>query len=203
MNSFYWVFYTLFKSISKAFFSWKVVNREKLIEDGPVLIVSNHQSFLDPPMLGISYEDGIYFFARKTLFQGIFKWALPLCQAIPIDQENPDAASLKHVIRLLKSGKRVLVFPEGSRTPDGEIHDGMGGIGLILSKTKVPVQPLRISGAYEAFPIGARFPRLRPVTVTVGDPIPFTPAELNAKGKDAYQRLTDKIMDAIRSLPAE
>ena len=69
MNSFYWVFYTLFKSISKAFFSWKVVNREKLIEDGPVLIVSNHQSFLDPPMLGISYEDGIYFFARKTLFQ--------------------------------------------------------------------------------------------------------------------------------------
>ena len=162
MNSFYWVFYTLFKSISKAFFSWKVVNREKLIEDGPVLIVSNHQSFLDPPMLGISYEDGIYFFARKTLFQGIFKWALPLCQAIPIDQENPDAASLKHVIRLLKSGKRVLVFPEGSRTPDGKIHDGMGGIGLILSKTKVPVQPLRISGAYEAFPIGARFPSLRP-----------------------------------------
>ena len=203
MNSFYWVFYTLFKSISKAFFSWKVVNREKLIEDGPVLIVSNHQSFLDPPMLGISYEDGIYFFARKTLFQGIFKWALPLCQAIPIDQENPDAASLKHVIRLLKSGKHVLVFPEGSRTPDGKIHDGMGGIGLILSKTKVPVQPLRISGAYEAFPIGARFPRLRPVTVTVGDPIPFTPTELNAKGKDAYQHLTDKIMDAIRSLPAE
>ena len=203
MNSFYWVFYTLFKSISKAFFSWKVVNRAKLIEDGPVLIVSNHQSFLDPPMLGISYEDGIYFFARKTLFQGIFKWALPLCQAIPIDQENPDAASLKHVIRLLKSGKRVLVFPEGSRTPDGEIHDGMGGIGLILSKTKVPVQPLRISGAYEAFPIGARFPRLRPVTVTVGDPIPFTPAELNARGKDAYQHLTDRIMDAIRSLPAE
>ena len=91
MNSFYWVFYTLFKSISKAFFSWKVVNREKLIEDGPVLIVSNHQSFLDPPMLGISYEEGIYFFARKTLFKGIFKWALPLCQAIPIDQENPDA----------------------------------------------------------------------------------------------------------------
>ena len=66
MNSFYWVFYTLFKSISKAFFSWKVVNREKLIEDGPVLIVSNHQSFLDPPMLGISYEDGIYFFAKHA-----------------------------------------------------------------------------------------------------------------------------------------
>ena len=162
MNSFYWVFYTLFKSISKAFFSWKVVNREKLIEDGPVLIVSNHQSFLDPPMLGISYEDGIYFFARKTLFQGIFKWALPLCQAIPIDQENPDAASLKHVIRLLKSGKRVLVFPEGSRTPDGKIHDGMGGIGLILSKTKVPVSPCASAVRMKPFPSAPGFPGSAP-----------------------------------------
>ncbi|MFR4416359.1 MAG: lysophospholipid acyltransferase family protein, partial [Akkermansia sp.] len=175
------------------------VNREKLIEDGPVLIVSNHQSFLDPPMLGISYEDGIYFFARKTLFQGIFKWALPLCQAIPIDQENPDAASLKHVIRLLKSGKRVLVFPEGSRTPYGEFHDGMCGIGLSLSKTKVPVRPAH-QRSLEAFPIGARFPKLRPVTVTVGDPA--LPAELNAR-KKRYQHLTDRIMDAIRALPAE
>ena len=95
------------------------------------------------------------------------------------------------------------MFPEGSRTPDGEIHAGMGGIGLILSKTKVPVQPLRISGAFESFPIGSSFPRIHPVTVTVGDPVPFTPAELNAKGKAAYQHLTDKMMDAIRALPTE
>lgn len=183
MNSFYWVFYTLFKSISKAFFSWKVINREKLIEDGPVLIVSNHQSFLDPAMLGISYEEGIYFFARKPCSRAFSNGRSPCARPSPSTRKIRDAASLKHIIRLLKSGKRVLVFPEGSRTPDGEIHDGMGGIGLILSKTKVPVQPLRISGAFEAFPIGATFPRIRPVTVTVGDPIPFTPAELNAKGK--------------------
>lgn len=95
MNSFYWVFYTLFKSISKAFFSWKVVNREKLIEDGPVLIVSNHQSFLDPPMLGISYEDGIYFFARKTLFQGIFNGPCPSARLSPLTRKTrmPPASS--------------------------------------------------------------------------------------------------------------
>ncbi len=203
MNSFYWFFYTFIKSVSNAFFGLKIINRDKLIEKGPVLIVANHQSFLDPPMLGICYEEGIYYFARKTLFKGIFKWGLPLCQAIPIDQQNPDPASLKQIIKLLKQGKRVLVFPEGARSPDGEIHKGMGGIGLILNKTKVPVQPLRINGAYEAFPINSKFPKLHPVTVTVGDPIDYTPAELNAKGKDAYQHLVDRMMDAIRALPTE
>ncbi len=203
MNSFYWFFHTLFKSASKAFFSLKVINREKLIEKGPVLIVANHQSFLDPPMLGCIYEESIYFFARKTLFKSIFKWGLPLCQAIPIDQENPDPTSLKLIIRLLRAGNRVLVFPEGSRTPDGEIKDGMGGIGLILSKTKVPVQPLRIHGAYEALPMHASRPKLHPVSISVGDPIEFSKEELNAKGKDAYQHLTNRMMDAIRSLPTE
>lgn len=203
MNAFYWVFYTLFKSASRAFFGHRVINREKLIEEGPVLIVANHQSFLDPPMLGIAYEGPIYFFARKTLFKGIFKKALPKCQAIPIDQENPDSSSMKTVIKLLRSGERVLVFPEGSRTPDGEIHDAMPGISLILSKANVPVQPLRIHGAYDCLPIGSSLPRFRQVTVSVGDPIDFTPAELKARGKDAYQHIADKVMNAIRALPTE
>lgn len=203
MNAFYWVFYTLFKSAARAFFSHKVIHREKLIEEGAVLIVANHQSFVDPPMLGISYEDAIWFMARKTLFQSIFKWALPFCQAIPIDQDNPDPKSLKIIIRLLQNGERVLVFPEGSRSPDGEIHHAMSGIGLILAKTKVPVQPLRISGADKVLPVGSSRIKRHPITITVGDPISFTPQELNAKGKDAYQYLADKMMNSIKALPTE
>ncbi len=203
MNSFYWFFYTFFKTAARALFSHKVIHREKLIEEGPVLIVANHESFVDPPMLGICYEEGIYFFARKTLFKGIFKWGLPLCQAIPIDQDNPDPKSLKHIIGLLKAGNRVLVFPEGARTEDGIIHDGMAGVGLILSKTKVPVQPLRIHGAKEILPVGSSRIKFSPVTVTVGDPIDFTPAELNAKGKQAYSHLAQRMMAAIRALPVE
>jgi 1-acyl-sn-glycerol-3-phosphate acyltransferase len=201
MNSFYWGFYTLFKSFARAFFSHKVIHREKLIEEGPVLIVANHESFVDPPMLGICYEEGIYFLARKTLFKSLFAWGLPKCQAIPIDQENPDPQSLKQVIQLLKEGNRVLIFPEGARSDDGNIHEGMAGVGLILSKTKVPVQPLRIHGAREILPVGSSHLHFHPVSVTVGDPIDFSQEELNAKGKKAYIHLAHRMMDAIKALP--
>lgn len=203
MSLTYWFGYTLFKSAARALFGHRVLHREKLIEEGPVLIVANHQSFLDPPMLGISYEGPIYFLARKSLFAGPFRSILPRCRAIPIDQEAPDSAALKTVIRLLRAGERVLIFPEGSRSPDGNIHEAMPGIALILSKANVPVQPLRIHGAFDCLPMGSNRLRFRPVTVSVGDPISLTPDELRARGKEAQQRLAGRVMDAIRALPVD
>ncbi len=203
MSFYYWLGYTLFKSAAKALFSYRVLNREKLIEDGPVLIVANHQSFLDPPMLGVAYEEPIHFLARKTLFKGAFRSILPKCQAVPIDQDAPDGHAIKTVIRLLKNGERVLIFPEGSRSPDGEIHDAMPGIALILSKVQAPVQPLRINGAFDCLPIGSSRLHFRPITISVGDPIAFSPEEKRPRGKAALQQLANKVMDAIRALPTE
>lgn len=200
MKTSYWIGYTLFAAVARAFFSYRVKDREKLIEDGPVLMVANHQSFLDPPFLGGIHEESIYFLARKTLFKGIFNTIYKSWQAIPIDQDNPDMASLKKVIALLKQGEKVLIFPEGSRSEDGGILPAMPGVGLIISKAGVPVQPMRIFGAHEALPVGCRFPRMRPVSATVGDPVAFTKEELTAKGKGAYQHLADKAMAAVREL---
>ena len=200
MKTAYWIGYELLGSIARAFFGLRIKDRDKLIEDGPVLLVANHQSFVDPPFIGNIYYDDIYFLARKTLFKGIFKPIYTSWQAIPIDQDAPDMTSLKKIIALLKQGEKVLVFPEGSRTPDGEVHDAMPGIGLILNKAKVPVQPVRIFGAYEALPMGKGLPRRHPISITIGDPVDYTSEELSAKGKDAYQHLADKAMDAIRRL---
>jgi len=196
----YWFIALLNRSLGRAFFDLRVVNQERLIQDGPVLVVANHESYLDPPFIGVSFRDSIYFLARKTLFRGPAAWLYPRLNAIPVDQDNPDMTSLKKIIKLLKSGERVLLFPEGERTLTGEIGEAQAGVGLIISKARVPVQPLRIVGAKEALPRGSGKLSRHPIKVVVGDPIEFTDAEMGVKGRDGYQALADKVMDSIKAL---
>lgn len=204
-NPIYFLGHALFRAAAQAFFSIKVLGRGKLLEKGPCIYVANHQSFLDPPMVGQLFERPVYFLARKTLFAHPFmKAVLPLCHALPIDQEKPDPGSILKVLRLVKQGGSIVIFPEGARCPDGRIHDAMPGIGLILSKlASVPVQPIRIEGAYDCLPIHSSKLRFRPITLSVGDPIRFTPQELKAKGRDAQLAIGHKVMNAIRALPAK
>ncbi len=205
MNPVYFIGQSLTHAIYESLFSLRIIGYEKLIQDGPCIIVANHQSFLDPPLIGGIYESPVHFLARKTLFDPLFmKFTLPLCQAIPIDQDKPDPGSILHVMRLLKSGGRIVIFPEGARSPDGEIHKAMPGIGLIIGKlSTIPVQPIRISGAYECLPIHSSKLRFRPITVSIGDPIPFSAQERRSKGRQAQLAIGQKIMDAIRALPTE
>lgn len=205
MNPVYYLGYHLFKGLAKAGFNLKVINREKLIDGESCIYVANHQSFLDPPLIATIFENPVHFLARKTLFDHWFmKRALPLCHALPIDQKRPDPGSILKVLRHVKEGGSIVIFPEGARCPDGKIHDAMPGIGLILSKLiGVPVQPLRIEGAYDCLPIHSSKLRFRPISISVGDPIPFTPEELKARGREAQLNIGKKIMDAIKALPTQ
>ena len=98
MKTTYWFGHTIFRAAAKAFFRYQVVGRDKLITDGSVLVASNHESFLDPPLVGIAYNNSVYYLARKTLFRGVTKWLYSRWNAIPIDQDAPDMSSLKKII---------------------------------------------------------------------------------------------------------
>ena len=200
----YVIGHALARGFFRGAFDITVINREKLIEDGPAVLVCNHQSFLDPPLIGALYSNPIHFLARKSLTKSAFlRWAFPRINVITVDQARPDPAAIMRFIREVRAGKRVLIFPEGSRTPDGEIKDAMPGIGLILSRLghDIPVQPLRIEGAYDCLPIHSSKLRFRPITISVGDPLPLTAQDLAAKGREAQRALGAKIMDGIRALP--
>ena len=200
MKTIYWFCSTLWKKCFIAFFSYRVVGREKLITDGPVILASNHESFLDPPLVGVVHDEEVYYLARKTLFTGFGAWLYPRLNSIPVDQERPDMTSLKTVVKVLKQGAKIVIFPEGSRTLDGKIGKGEPGTGLIVAKTKAVVQPMRIFGAREALPRGSGKMKFCPITVVIGDPVSFTPEELNVKGREGYQKISDKIMAEIEKI---
>lgn len=200
MNWVYWAGWSWFRGVAKSSFNYEVVNRDRLIEEGGALVVCNHVSFLDPPLVGIAHQHGVYYLARKTLFKGFCAWLYPRWNSIPIDQENPDMSSLKTVIKHLKSGDRVVMFPEGERSWDGQMAPAKAGVGLIISKAKVPVVPCRLFGAHEALPRGAAFWKQHQVTLVVGEPIEFSEEELTGKGRDVYQSIADRVMGEIGKL---
>lgn len=200
MKTIYWLGINFFRAATTALFGYRVIGKDKLVQEGGVLIAANHESFLDPPLIGIAYDSEINYLARKTLFKGFFKWLYTNWNAVPVDQDRPDMSSLKRIIKILRSGERVVIFPEGARTLDGELQSAQAGTGLIASKSKATVQPIRIFGARDCLPRGSSRIRMARITLVVGDPIEFTSEEIAAKGRDGYQVIADRIMAEIAQL---
>jgi 1-acyl-sn-glycerol-3-phosphate acyltransferase len=204
VTSWYVFGYNLTQLLARTLFRFRVVHQERVIQEGPVILAMNHESYLDPPLAGIACRRAIYFLARKTLLEiPVLGPILPKLNVIPVDQEGNDRSALKALIRALQANQCVLVFPEGSRTLDGKLQPGLPGLGFVIAKTLAPVVPMRIFGAYEALPRGGGKLRLRPITIVVGDPIRFTAEEVAGSGREVYPRLSQQVMDAIAQLHLE
>ena len=201
MNIYYWLGYHLSRIVGRFFFRLHVVHRERMLQSGPVILAINHQSYLDPPLAGTTCDRAIYFLARRNLLDvPLLGWFLPKLNVIPVNQEGIDRSALKALIRVLKAGNAALIFPEGSRTVDGNLQPAEPGLGLVIAKTLAPVVPMRIFGAHEALPRGGGGFHFVPITIVIGEPIFFTAADLSPPGKDLYKRLSQRVMDAIAAL---
>lgn len=170
-------------------FSARFEGMHHVPETGPTLVLANHQSYLDPWLAGIVVKRPLAYLARKTLFRNRFFAALiRSVNAVPIDQEGVAKEGIKAVVELLRRGQAVVVFPEGSRTPDGAMHPLQPGVHLILRRTPATIVPVGIAGAYDAWPIWRKYPILAPlflppaagtIAVVAGAPIDSKPfAEL-------------------------
>ena len=202
----YWLVKNLYLLFAKFYLSYQVENRDAILnlEPGGYVVASNHVSFLDPPLVGIAFPENIYFFARKSLFDNpLFGWLLRSIQAIPVNQAKPEMSTLKHIIELLKDGEKVVIFPEGERTSDGNLKEkGQSGVGMIVEKSRSKVLPVRLFGPEIALPRQAKRLKRTPVTLVVGEPLDmsdlFENKELNKKQR--YEAITERIMDAMRAL---
>jgi 1-acyl-sn-glycerol-3-phosphate acyltransferase len=201
MTIVYNIFYNLAKLLARMIFSMRVIHPERVVESGPLLIAVNHSSFFDPPLAGICSRRGVYYLARKTLLKWPFFGPLfPAMNVIPVERDGNDMSALREVIKKVKEGNAVLLFPEGTRSLDGDLQPARAGIGLVIAKTGAPVLPMRIFGAYEAFPKNARRFQLSQISVVIGEPIHFSAEEISNSSRETYQLLSNRVMDAIGAL---
>src|SRR5438874_7682978 len=150
MNFYYWLGYHLSRVLAQLFFRFRIINRERVIQTGPVILAMNHQSFFDPPLAGNACDRPIFFLAKKSLMNvPVLGWLLPKLNVIPVNLEG-DRSALKALFRMLSAGACALVFPEGSGAHDGNLKPAVVGLGVLIAKTRAPVVPMRIFGAFDA-----------------------------------------------------
>src|ERR1700693_43976 len=201
MNFYYWLGYHLSRWLARLFFGFRITHRGRVIQTGPVILAVTHKSFLYPPLAGNAADRAIFFLAKKSLMDvPILGWLLPKLNVIPVTLEGGDRSALKALIRVLGAGQCALVFPEGTRTPDGNLQPAEPGLGLLIATTRAPVVPMRMFGAFDVWPIGGRLRLFRKITVVGGEPIYFSEADLSGGGRDLYTGLSQRVMDAIASL---
>lgn len=190
-----------FGLIYRTAFRLRVYGAQNIPPPGGFLIASNHESYLDPPLIGVSFPYPVHYFARKTLFDNrILGFLLPRANVLPIDQDRPDIRGIRNAIRTIESARPLVVFPEGARCIDGNLQPGQPGVGLLVAKAGAPVLPVRIRGAHAAWPRGSARIRPRPISVTIGGLIERPTPTPGLRGQEAYQSISDQIMTAIAAL---
>jgi 1-acyl-sn-glycerol-3-phosphate acyltransferase len=187
-------------ALMRAWFGLRVQGEENIPASGAALIVSNHQSILDPPLIGGAARRQIYFLAKAELFRiPLFGRLIRALHARPVRREGSDPGALRTAAQLLEEGKALLVFPEGTRSLDGRLGEGKPGVGMLAVTSGAPVVPAYVSGTLEALPKGAVWPRRSQVSVSFGPALHFKVRQ-GAGRKERYREAAEDMMRGIAQL---
>jgi 1-acyl-sn-glycerol-3-phosphate acyltransferase len=200
---------TFFYRIAQ-FFSWlffkffhrlEVIGLNNIPSTGAFILASNHQSYFDPPALGCKLPRNLHYFARDSLFFWPLGLLIRNLNSIPVNRSQLDIATLKRVLKVLKQGDPLLVFPEGTRSPDGQIHSGKKGIGLLLAKSQCDVLPARIRGGNDVLGKGMIIPRIgRKLVVSYGSVIRFKELDPGKSDPLRYETIANRVLEAISQI---
>ena len=199
----YSIAYVLVAIISRIYFRLHITGRENIPKEGGVIIASNHLSYLDIPLLGYSIGRRADYMGKRELFNiPIISYLLRTLGGFPIDRDKLDRAALKDAVKRLKSGRVIVVYPEGTRSRDSILQPGKPGVGIIVKMSGAKVVPAAIQGTDRAMPIGAWFIRPAKVTVKFGKPLDFNNLAKSGNEKEGVEMITKTIMENISTLLA-
>lgn len=198
----YRISWEFLRLIERLLFGMRICGDEKVPPTGGVIIASNHISYNDPPMVGSAVPRELHFLAKEELFENpVFGALISSFNAMPVKRAAGDLGALKKAVRLLKDGKAMIMFPEGTRSLSGKFLKPKPGVGMIASMADVPVVPTFVAGTNN---LGAAFWRKRPVAVRFGEPI--APADIRSRcgsDREAYMAISTEAMKRISELAEE
>ncbi|MFC1946250.1 lysophospholipid acyltransferase family protein [Chloroflexota bacterium] len=201
MNWFYWFIRFCIGVLLRLFTQFRVQGREHVPADGAVIVVSNHLSVTDPPVLSFALPRRARFMAKQELFRNpAARWFITNLGAFPLDRSRIDRQAIREAEKSLKQGLALIIFAEGGRSRDGRLGEAYSGAAMLALRLGVPILPVAISGTEK---IGQRLRRLRrpKITIKIGRPIPAP--QPNGHRRTATTELTGAVMSHItRLLPA-
>ncbi len=184
-----------------SFYDYTQSGTANVPRNGPVIFAANHVSFYDPPAIGACLDRRINYFARDTLFKGLFGKGLVEIGTIPVARENAEVKSLKAIFKSLKAGGTVAIYPEGTRSPDGQLMEPKPGAGMIACKSKAIVIPTRLFGTYEVFGRADKTPRIGGrIHITYDRPMSTEEIDPGKGHPDRYLEASRRIMARISAL---
>ena len=173
-------------------------------KQGDVVLPSNHVSFLDPIIIGASTVRELHFLGTDAYFHiPCLGWFLTNVNSFPIKRGTPDRRALKEALSRLKTGKALLVFPEGTRSPDGTLGKTKNGVSFMIHHSNVPTIPVFLNGAERFLPRGSKFIRPTQLSVTFGAPLDFTTLRGIHTKREMYRRMNEQIHQAILALASD
>lgn len=193
------ILYHLFKwsvvtPILYTYFRGRVFGLEKIPKQGPLIIVSNHASDFDPPLLSNCVQRPVAYMAKEELFQiPVLKQVITMYGAYPVKRGSPDRSAIRAAMNSLNRGWAVGIFITGTRTPDGRVTAPKLGAAMIAAKTQVPLLPVSLWGTEKIFQKGSVLPRPVPITVRFGDLIPPPTSSKREELETVTQHCADTI----------
>lgn len=195
--------YAVLKPIALAllrlYFRLQGRGQEHVPRQGPVLLVANHSSVLDPPLIGAVTPRPVAFMAKAELFAvPLFGGFIRRLNAYPVRRDGSDPAALRTALRLLEAGHALLVFPEGTRGNGEDLREAKAGAGMLAVLSRAPVVPVYVRGSGRAWPRGRTLPRPEKIRVWFGPPLAFTSG--SGPRKESYDAASREMMSAIARL---
>ena len=197
----YGILWILVNGLGRVFLRYRTSGTEHIPKTGGILLAANHASYADIPLLGCGVGRRLWYLGRSNLFpHPLFNKILQALGWIPLRPERLDRRAFGVAHQLLKEGKAVVIFPEGTRTHNGQLQPGKPGIGVIVAEAQCPVIPVYIQGTYDFLPMGSSWPRLSRVEVKFGQPLHFHEDNQGLHGKAFFRHVSQTVMERIAEL---